>query len=199
MNTGTRAPPGQRTAGPASRRCHGGFTLVEVLITTVVTMIALTGLATLQMLALRAANSSLQRSQATALAYEIIDRMRLNRGASGLTDTALGGGYDNMTFCNTTARRADDTQTCGVGTLTSLTGTDSVAIDLRAWWTSIDHSGLPNWYAAISRANRTFTVSVQWDDGRTEDNGDNFVTDGTSCLGAAMPTAMQEVCVLTQL
>ena len=142
MNAGTRAPPGRRSAGPPSRRHHGGFTLVEVLITTVVTMIALTGLATLQVLALRAANSSLQRSQATALAYEIIDRMRLNRGAGGLTDTALGGGYDERTLCNANARRADDTQTCRVSALVTLTGTDSVAIDLRAWWTSINNSGL---------------------------------------------------------
>ncbi|AUB81881.1 type IV pilus modification protein PilV [Candidatus Thiodictyon syntrophicum] len=199
MNTGTRAPPGQRTAGHPSRRYHGGFTLVEVLITAVVTMIALTGLATLQVLTLRAANSSLQRSQATALAYEIIDRMRLNRGASGLTDTALGGGYDDRTFCNETARRANDTQPCGISAPPSNTDTGSIAIDLRAWWTSINNSGLPRWYAAIRRAGQTFTVSVQWDDGRTEDDGDRSVTLRASCLGSEMPTAMQEICIMTQL
>lgn len=60
----------------------GGFTLLEVLIAILVLSIGLLGLAGLQFSALRSNTQSYERSQAVALAYEIVDKMRVNRVAA---------------------------------------------------------------------------------------------------------------------
>ncbi|MFL6713216.1 MAG: type IV pilus modification protein PilV, partial [Sulfurifustis sp.] len=64
-----------------------GFTLVEVLVTLVVLSIGLLGLAMLQLESLKHNTDAYFRTQATMLAYEIIDRMRAN------VDAARGGSY----------------------------------------------------------------------------------------------------------
>ena len=56
-----------------------GFTLVEVLVSMIVLAIGLLGLAQLQARGLKFNQDAYVRSQATVLAYEIIDRMRSNR------------------------------------------------------------------------------------------------------------------------
>lgn len=61
-----------------------GFSLLEVLIALAVLSIGLLGLAALQTVGLRINHDSYQRTQATILAYDIIDRMRAN--SKGLTD-----------------------------------------------------------------------------------------------------------------
>lgn len=61
-----------------SIRKQTGFSLLEVLIALAVLSIGLLGLAALQSLGLRFSNQSLQQTQATMLAYDIIDRMRAN-------------------------------------------------------------------------------------------------------------------------
>src|SRR5690606_37316619 len=60
----------------------GGFTLIEVLIALVVMSVGLLGLASLQTNTLAFNRDAYLRSQATALAYDIIDRMRANRDAA---------------------------------------------------------------------------------------------------------------------
>ena len=66
-----------RLINPASR--SGGFTLVEVLVTVVIFSVGLLGLAGLQATGIKLNHSSLLRSQATLLAYDIVDSMRANR------------------------------------------------------------------------------------------------------------------------
>lgn len=60
------------------RRQHG-FTLIEVLVSLIVLAIGLLGLAQLQARGLKFNQDAYARSQATVLAYEMIDRMRANR------------------------------------------------------------------------------------------------------------------------
>jgi len=175
-------------------RRNRGFSLIEVMITAAVTVIAFTGLATVQILSLRAAASTLQRSQATTLTYDMVDRLRLNReNQNEPSKAALGGAYDEFTLC-------DDPQAqpprCDVNSPTAITATDRASLDLREWWSTLSVSGLPNWFAGIQRDDTTFTVSVQWDDGR---GGDAAGTGRQSCLGTTITASVQEVCVVTQL
>lgn len=197
--TSAAPTPDRRSRPRGPCRPDRGFTLVEVLIAATIAMIAITGLATLQILSLRAATSALQRSQATALAYEMLDRLRLNRGESGRTGTALAGSYDGLTLCHSGQRAAGDNQSCGIGAANSVTGTDIVALDLRDWWSALDTSGLPNWYAGILRTTDIFTVAVQWDNARAADAAEGTATPRTSCLGSQLPDTAEEVCVMTQL
>jgi len=58
----------------------GGFTLIEVLISVVIFSVGLLGLAGLQATGIKLNHSSLLRTQATLMAYDIADCMRANRG-----------------------------------------------------------------------------------------------------------------------
>lgn len=62
---------------------QNGFTLLEVLVAMLVLSIGLLGLAGLMASSLRNNHSAYYRTQATWLAYDVIDRMRVN-GAGGL-------------------------------------------------------------------------------------------------------------------
>lgn len=188
----------QRRGIRHTRRLERGFTLIEVLVTTAVTLVAFTGLATLQMLALRSADSALDRARAAELAYEMIDRMRLNRGDSLVDTSALGGGYDNITLCDANNRNADDSRACTHESTANLAGLDNVDTDLREWWQAIDSAELPHWYAGIQRNNEIFLVAVQWDDTRAMGDPQAAPAHG-SCLGPDMPGTMEEICIMTQL
>ncbi|MES9962452.1 MAG: type IV pilus modification protein PilV [Candidatus Sedimenticola sp. 20ELBAFRAG] len=76
-------------------RSAEGFTLIEVLVTLVVLSVGLLGLAGLQGGSLQSNRSAYLRTQASVLAYDLIDRMRSNPGGSYAgfsTDSAPEGG-----------------------------------------------------------------------------------------------------------
>ncbi|MBL8252617.1 MAG: type IV pilus modification protein PilV [Candidatus Competibacter sp.] len=58
---------------------QGGFTLLEVLVALVIISIGLLGVAILQMTGLKNNHSSAYRSQASILAYQMLESMRANR------------------------------------------------------------------------------------------------------------------------
>ena len=62
----------------ACRQRQSGFTLIEVLVSVIVLSIGLVGVATLQAVSLKNNQSAFMRSQASALAYDLADRMRSN-------------------------------------------------------------------------------------------------------------------------
>ncbi len=57
---------------------QGGFTLIEVLVSALILAIGLVGVAALQAVSLKSQQSAFMRSQASALAYDLADRMRSN-------------------------------------------------------------------------------------------------------------------------
>ena len=65
--------------GARSRSCTGGMTLIEVLVTLVLTSVGLLGVAALQLTTLKSNQESYVRSQATMLAADMLDRMRSNQ------------------------------------------------------------------------------------------------------------------------
>ena len=77
MNRQTPGFIGRRAA--CSRQSQSGFTLIEVLVAVLVLSIGLVGVAALQGVSLKNTQSAFMRSQATALAYDLADRMRANR------------------------------------------------------------------------------------------------------------------------
>ena len=81
-------------AGVAAPRWQRGFTMLEVLISVLVISLGLLGFAGLQAVSIKANNTAHQRSMATILAYDIVDRMRANRPAAiaGSYNFALGAG-----------------------------------------------------------------------------------------------------------
>ncbi len=70
-------------------RFQSGSTLIEVVIALLVITIGLLGLLSMQIYTLKGNQSAYLRSQATILAYELVDAMRAER------DRALNGGFDD--------------------------------------------------------------------------------------------------------
>lgn len=73
-----------------SRRGQQGFSLIEVLIAVLVLAIGLLGFALLQTMNVRFTQSSNQRTQATNLAYDMLDQIRANR----LSAPLYAGSYE---------------------------------------------------------------------------------------------------------
>lgn len=160
---------------PHSSTAQSGFTLIEILVAVLVLSIGLLGLAGLQATALRNNTSASERSQATFLAYDIIDRMRANPSAfdAGNYDNAYGTAPTGATNCQTT--------------VASCTAAQMAAFDLDQWkcllgnWTSdatcnttldIDRGLLPDGDGRIVRDAGdpdVVTVTVRWTDGRSSE------------------------------
>lgn len=127
---------------------ESGFTLLEILIAMLVLSIGLMGLAGLMASSMRNNLSASHRTQATWLAYDIIDRMRANRAS------AIAGNY---------ASSLGSPVTCTVAAPT--TGAVS-AQDIAAWKSQLN-CALPagDGSVAVTNAARA-TVVIQWDDSR---------------------------------
>lgn len=88
-----------------------GVTLLEVLISIVVLSVGLLGYAGLQMHSLMNNTSALQRSQATMLTYDIVDRMRANRpnlASYSVALSASGSHPDVIAWKNNVAETLPD-------------------------------------------------------------------------------------------
>ena len=106
-------------------------------------------LAGLQTVSLRFNTSAYYRTQATALAYGLVDRMRANRQG------ALDGLYN--ADLEAVVPGCDDEADDG--------GTP--AEDLAAWRNALSCQ-LPEGNGAVARNGNVFTVTVQWDDSHGE-------------------------------
>ena len=138
-----------------------GFTLIEVLVSLVVLSIGLLGTAKLMLFSSRSNDSAYLRSQATGLAYAILDNMRANRQA------AIASGYD--TPANVAAAAANPGFSCvGVGTCSP----PQVALyDVYQWKLRLDAGSggaLPTGTGAVitttAGAQTTVVIAVTWDD-----------------------------------
>lgn len=124
-----------------------GATLIEVLVAMLILSVGLLGLAGMQMTALQSNQSAYYRSQATVLAYDVIDRMRANRA------DALNGVYD-IALKNETCDSALEAS----GTLAQR--------DVAEWLNSLSCQLSADARGSVVRDGRLFTVSIEWNDNR---------------------------------
>lgn len=126
-----------------------GIGLIEVLVAAFIFTIGLLGLARLETANFRNNHGAQLRSQAMALAYDIVDRMRANR------ERALDGDYD-----------------IDIGGAAP-SGATVAATDLQEWKSGLADV-LPAGDGSVARAVAgpvsRFTVIVQWDDSRGEED-----------------------------
>ncbi|MHB0916227.1 MAG: type IV pilus modification protein PilV [Thiobacillus sp.] len=129
---------------------QSGFTLLEVMVAMLVLSIGLLGLAGLMASSMRNNQSAYHSTQATWLAYDILDRMRAN-GA-----VALAGGYG---AANALGAPASCSTTAPSG---------SIAAQDIGGWKNMIACALPEGDGAITvtPANRRVSIIVQWNDSR---------------------------------
>lgn len=117
--------------------------MLELLIAVIIVSVGLLGIASMQVIGLRNNHSAYMRSQATILAYDMVDRMRANSAA------ALAAQYDIAI--------ADAAPACAAAV---------AACDLNSWLTRLN-STLPNGEGSVSVSGvGAVTVIVQWTDDR---------------------------------
>jgi type IV pilus assembly protein PilV len=142
------------TAGGSAqsgRRGARGFTMVEVLVSLVVLSIGLLGIGKLVLFSARANDSAYLRSQATALAYEILDNMRGNLPTAKVQgyDIALGTVPNQPTSCLATV--------CSSAQIANY--------DVYTWKQRLQ--SLPAGRGSVVTSATTpvtATITVQWDD-----------------------------------
>ena len=133
-----------------------GFSLIEVLVANVVLSIGVLGVSVLQTTSNVMTESSMHRAQASALAVEIVERMRVN------TSEAKSGNY-NISALPTLTSDCSGVVDCTTGQMKDH--------DLRVWSARVVDL-LPSGTATISSTVDSgtvpvdITVTMQWDDSR---------------------------------
>lgn len=130
-----------------------GFTLLEILVTLVILAIGLLGLLSLQMVSLKNNHSAQLRTTAIVHAYDILDRIRLNKSADytvAIGATVTGTGLKNLDLAEWKANLATDLPS-GDGSI-SYPGTADIVTVTVQWNDERGTSGATN---------QSFTVSTQ--------------------------------------
>lgn len=146
------------------RTASAGFSLIEVLITLIVLAIGLLGFALLQTMSLRYTQSANARTQATNLAYDLLDQMRSNR-----YQAAWYGGSSGASF---TAGSVSSTQCAS-----RPTGTVSVAASTQRWKCQVWRTLGPTAAATVTYTGYgDVSVVISWGDQRWDQTEPNALT-----------------------
>ncbi|MEO4047228.1 type IV pilus modification protein PilV [Pseudomonas sp. CAU 1711] len=132
--------------GVQMRHSQSGVTLLEVMIAVFISAIGVLGAAALQLNALKYTNSAVYTSQASFIAYDILDRIRANADPDNLSDYVLNS--------------TDDT--------VSVSGLQ--ADDLTDFATNVQ--SLPGSNGSITVAGSTVTVSISWSEAKAARKAD---------------------------
>jgi type IV pilus assembly protein PilV len=146
-----------------SQREQHGFSMIEILVSTVVLAVGLLGFASLQVNGLKNNQSAYYRSQATQLAYDIADRMRANPNSA--TD-----------YLSTNLLAADAVAQPDCLSTDGCSSSEMAIHDLFEWH-GILSTQLPGGEGDITVQTDIYTITVFWDenrDGITDDNDPHF-------------------------
>lgn len=129
---------------------QSGFTLLEVLVAMLVLSIGLLGLAGLMASSMRNNQSAYHSTQATWLAYDILDRIRANRAG------ALAGGYSAANALGSPAN------------CSTAAPSGSIAAQDIGGWKNMIACALPEGDGSITvtPANSRASITIQWNDSR---------------------------------
>jgi type IV pilus assembly protein PilV len=129
----------------SSKSVQRGISLIEVLVAILVLSVGLLGAAATQLNALKYTDSARMSSQASFIAYDMMDRIRVNSDA--VASYVLGG-------LSAAPASAD--------------GSDVRIQDLFDFATNVRNFAGPLAAGSIAVNNRTVTIVVTWDDSRAE-------------------------------
>ncbi|MEH6650220.1 MAG: type IV pilus modification protein PilV [Motiliproteus sp.] len=157
--------PNATSANPTAARYQRGVSMLEVLIAMVLLITALIGATALQITGLQTNRSAYYRSQASVIAYNIADRIRIN-GRYALVDSDRYNLDTSSAALPSVSSCATSTNGCSEANLRNL--------DLLEWSehfidvTGIGHDGsdyqpiLPAGIGTISVSGATVSIQVSW-------------------------------------
>lgn len=139
-------------------RVHKGSSLIEVLVTLVIMAVGLLGLASMQMISIKNLNNSQFRSLATIYAYDMAERMRVNRAgveSNHYDDFDTSGASDpNCTICSTSEiAELDEFQWAELITQDVISG------------------GLPAGIGTVKVNSAVYDINIQWQEQQRDSNG----------------------------
>jgi type IV pilus assembly protein PilV len=150
------------------KRSQFGFSLIEVMVSVLVTSVSVLGMAGMQITAKRAGHEAIQRTTATAMAMDMLERMRSNpQMLASYATTGLGGGTITI----------EPTPGCSNDTTDACTAEQLAAHDLWEWEQAIDGTtetrevsgstvstgGLLNPTGCVSVAAGVVTITMAWE------------------------------------
>ncbi|MFT4872315.1 type IV pilus modification protein PilV [Congregibacter sp.] len=148
-------------------QAQSGFTLIEVMVSVLILLIGLLGVAGMQMLSLQANQGAYFRSQAIYIGSEILDAMRANPTAAANYEGVYPDTIPGDQTC-------DDADGC--------TPQQAALQDLREWNVHFfDVFGvgagnfrpsIPNGQAVITANGNEYTVQVSWTERQYDNAGD---------------------------
>lgn len=127
-----------------SKGLQAGMTLIEVLVALVILGVGLLGAAAIQLNALKYTDSSRMTSQASFIAYDMMDRIRANTGADYTVTPPTSGNFS-------VARDQD----------------------LYDFTRNITAFGGATATGSIQRHQQVYTISIEWDDSRASRSSDS--------------------------
>lgn len=136
------------------RSSYAGFTLIEVLISLLILSVGLLGVASLQVQSLRNNHSAYMRTQASLLAHDILDRMRVNRNRASAYQIDFSESVTSGTDCEANA----------------CSSAQMAVFDLADWKADLA-AKLPSGDGRIVAVSaNSFQIRVSWDDSRGQDD-----------------------------
>lgn len=148
---------------PMGRRRAAGFSLLEVLIAVLVLAFGLLGFALLQTTSVRFVQSSNYRTQATNLAYDLLDQMRSNRyQAQWYTSAAFGADTVTLAGCS---------RPIGTGL--------NISTNIARWQCQVVQALGEGASATVVNTNGQVTVGIAWADQRWDPQNPNTRTSFT--------------------
>ncbi|MGJ7513470.1 type IV pilus modification protein PilV [Pseudomonas baetica] len=127
-----------------SKRAQEGMTLIEVLVALLILSVGLLGAAAIQLNALKYTDSARMTSQASFIAYDMMDRIRANAAADYTVTPPTAG---NLSIARDQ--------------------------DLYDFTTNITSFGGATATGSISLNQRVYTITITWDDSRAANSANS--------------------------
>ncbi|KAF0866921.1 type IV pilus modification protein PilV [Pseudomonas sp. LD120] len=121
------------------RQAQDGMTLIEVLVALLILTLGLLGAAVVQIKALQYSDSSRMSTQASFIAYDMLDRIRANVAADYTLATSASGGASDVRHQ-----------------------------DLHEFASNVESFAGPSAKGSISVNRQVYTIRITWDDARAE-------------------------------
>ncbi len=162
--------PAYRRSAPrrfGARHHSGGFSMIEVLVALLVLAFGLLGFALLQTMNLRFTQSANYRTQATNLAYDLLDQMRANRHLAASYAGSTGASFNPGDV--TAAQAASCSRPVGAAA--------TIAANIARWECQVVRALGQSASAGVTyAANGNVTVTIAWGDQRWDQANPDALT-----------------------